>query len=470
MLTLKRLVAGVVVLCGLLQLDAGAAEPEGGEAAPTYLIEAIHIRGNSKTKDSVIIKALQVSAGERLSVDDIRFELSRFRVLSLGYFSEVRMRLEKGSRRGQVILVVHVSERGTIILTEVFFGSSEATSAWGGLGVAERNFLGYGINVDGAFVLGADPEVQSGAVQQAYRLRVSTRQLGSGALSVNAGFLYLEGSEFFRQSGTESSSDPDDFYSLRYRRVGGTLGVGFDIARFTRMYVEYRGERIDSNVPVTATETGAPIDFGIRDGTSVLSTIMLGLERDTRSDPVLPQRGGLLSVSALFSTGVVGSTYDFVKLSASYEHFFPVSWGHIIALQSAGGMLFGQAPFFEKFFIGDFNDLVPSRVLGLNFSTLPSRDIFGTSIDSKRYEEIALRLGVEYIIPWFRGGKYAYGGDFFFNVGLIALTSRDELRVRDRSLAESIPVDMTIDAGLRLDTFIGIFRFSIGNFLGRIPF
>ena len=42
--------------------------------------------------------------------------------------------------------------------------------------------------------------------------------------------------------------------------------------------------------------------------------------------------------------------------------------------------------------------------------------------------------------------------------------------MRDRALSEAIPIDMTVDAGLRLDTQIGIFRFSIGNLLGRIPF
>jgi len=463
----------VLCVCLLLGLTAAARGREGkddaGESAPSYIIDSIKIRGNSKTRDYVIARALEVSAGERLSVDDIRFDLSRFRVLALGYFSEVRLKLEKGARRGHVILVVDVVERGTIVLTEIFLGTSEATDAWGGLGLAEHNFLGHGISVEGAFVLGTDPLVERGAVQQSYRLRVSSRQLGRTALSVSGSFMYLDGSEFFRKTGLENSSDPDDFTTLRYRRVGGTLGLGFDVARFMRMYVDYRGERIDADIPIVVG-LGSPIDFGIRDGTSVLSAINLMLERDTRSDPVLPQRGGLLNISGLFCSGVVGSTYDFLKLSAAYEHFFPVPWGHILALQVRGGILFGQAPFFEKFFLGDFNDLVPGRALGLNFSTLPSRDIFGTAIDSKRYEEFALRLGVEYIIPWFRGGRYAYGGDFFFNLGLISLTSRDELRVRDRALSESIPVDLTVDAGLRLDTFIGIFRFSIGNFLGRIPF
>jgi len=447
-------------------------EAAARDLTPSYIIESIRIRGNAKTKDSVIRRALQVTPGERLSVEDPRFELSRFRVLSLGYFSDVRLKLEKGSQRGRVILVVEVVERGTIILTEVFLGTSEATTAWGGLGVAENNFLGRGISVEGAFVLGSDPSVERGAVQQSYRLRAGTKLLGSAALSVGGSFLYLDGSEFFRQSGPESTSDPADFLSIRYRRVGGSLGVGFDVARFTRMYADYRGESIRADIPAPgAVEQGAgPIQYGLRDGNSVLSAIALALERDTRSDPVLPQRGSLFNLAGLFSSSVLGSTFDFIKLTAGYEHFFAVPWGHIISAQVRGGMVFGQAPFFERFFIGDFNDLVPGRALGLNFSTLPSRDIFGTAIDSKRYEEFAVRLGAEYIIPWFRGGKFAYGGDFFLNLGLISLTSRRELRVRDRPLSESIPVDLTVDAGLRLDTYIGIFRFSIGNFLGRIPF
>ena len=176
-------VVALALAFALASAPAVAAAEQAREAketsplTPAYLIESIEIKGNAKTWDYVIRRALLVHPGERLSVDDPRFELSRFRVLSLGYFSEVRLKLKKGSSRGKVILVVQVVERGTIILTELFLGTSEATDFWGGLGLAEHNFLGRGISVEAAFVLGADPEVERGELQQSYHLRASMREI-----------------------------------------------------------------------------------------------------------------------------------------------------------------------------------------------------------------------------------------------------------------------------------------------------
>ena len=472
-MTRSRLTAWLILTAAAWLLPASPARAD--KLAPTYAIEQVRISGNSKTKEHVIRRALLVQPGERLAVDDPRFEISRYRLLSLGYFSEVRLRLEKGSARGKVVLVVQVEERGTIILTDIFFGSSEATTAWGGLGIAENNFLGRGIAINGAFVIGSAPEVEPGNPQGAFTLGVSSTRLAGGPLSAHASFNFLTGNDFFRRSGLESSSNPKDFVGIGYTRIGGVLGIGFDLARYTQMYIDYRGEFVQADVPTGAVREGTqgdnqPIDFGINNGISVLSMLNLTIQRDTRSDPVLPQRGYIMSVAGELSLGLLGSGYDFFKLKALYRHYFPMSWGHIISLNLGGGVVFGEAPFFEKFFIGDFNDLVPSRALGLNFSTLPSRDIFGTAIDTKRYEEFAVRASMEYIVPWFRGGKFFYGGDFFVDVGVIMLTSRRELQVRDRSLTESIPIDMTLDAGLRLDTRVGVFRLSIGNGVGRIPF
>ena len=472
--TLARAPA-LLALIFTLSLASPAQAREPDRIVPTYLIEAVRVQGNDKTRDWVILHALLVGPGEQLSVDDPRFEISRLRVLGLGFFADVRLELKKGSSRGRVILVVKVVERNTIVLTDVFFGSSEATTLWGGLGLAETNLLGRGISLSGAFVLGSAPEVDLAGVQQSYLLQVGATRIGGTSLSITTSLGVVDGSDFFRRSGTAHSADPTDFLSIRYQRVGGSVNMGFDLARMVRMYVDYRVEYIHADLPGGAVltrpgGTTSPMDFGVKDGGSTLSILELSLEWDNRSDPVLPHRGTLLSVSADFSSALMGSGYEFFKLRGLVKHYIPVKWGHVLSMQVVGGVLFGDAPFFEKFFVGDFNDLVPSRNLRLNFSTLPSRDIFNTSIDSKRYEEFALRASLEYIIPWFRGGRFFFSGDFFVNAGVLMLTSKEELRVRDQDLSASIPVDLTLNAGLRLDTYIGVFSLTIGNALGRIPF
>lgn len=451
------------------------AQSARGSISPVYRIERIDIRGNRNTSEGFIRRELTVKPGMQLSVNDRRFELSRYRLLSLGLFSQVQLRLERGAQRGLVVLVVEVTERGTIVLTDVFLGASEATTAWGGIGLAERNLLGRGVGLEGAFVLGADPDVERGQIQQAYWLRLAMPRLWGRNLDLSAALLFLDGNEFFRRSGASESANPDHFLSILYRRVGGTLGAAFDTGRHTRVQIDARAEAVSANTPFGVVRTlpdgrRKPIAFEIQSGDSALTVLSFTVERDTRSDPFVPEYGSLLTFVGDASTRLLGSGYSFVKLAGSYRQYFRLPWRHVLSLNLFGGVVFGEAPFFERFFIGDLNDLVPNRALGLNFSTLPSRNLLGTSIAEKRYEEIALRTSLEYVIPWFRGGRYFYAGDFFVDLGLIFLASKEDLARRDQGLGESIPVDLTVDAGLKLDTRIGVFRLSIGNGLGRIPF
>src|SRR5262249_34677394 len=100
-----------------------ASEPIG----PRYVLDDIEVRGNERTRSSVITNALLVHAGDVIGADDRRVETSRFRLLGSGLFEDVRLSLRKGTTRGHVVLVVEVVERGTLILNEIFLGTSEAT-------------------------------------------------------------------------------------------------------------------------------------------------------------------------------------------------------------------------------------------------------------------------------------------------------------------------------------------------------
>ena len=127
---------------------------------PRYVIEAVRIAGNRKTATSLIVGELAVMGlepGVSLDASDSRVEAARYRLLSLGYFLDVHLSVTRGAKRGSVVLVVYVEERGTLVINELFPATSEATLFWGGADVSEMNFLGRGINLGGGFVVSTKP-------------------------------------------------------------------------------------------------------------------------------------------------------------------------------------------------------------------------------------------------------------------------------------------------------------------------
>jgi hypothetical protein len=82
---------------------------------------------------------------------------------------------------------------------------------------------------------------------------------------------------------------------------------------------------------------------------------------------------------------------------------------------------------------------------------------------------VAARTLGEYAVPLWRRGGFLYRGDAFAAFGVFGLGSIDDLRLRDTSVRQALPIDLTADLGLRMDTYIGIFTLSVANGLGRLP-
>jgi outer membrane protein assembly factor BamA len=442
---------------------------------PRYVIEGIEVRGNRRTERWMILRELGLQSGDVIAGAGSWRDAARLRLLSLGYFLDVRFWLYKGVRRGGVVLLVDVEERGTFIINQLHLGTSEATALWGGVDLGETNFLGRGMGIGGGFVASTRPRVEGASPALAFSLRVAgppPRSLYGLALA--SSFLYSDGSEFYRASGAPSDVAPADFVAVRTKRVGGGLSVGTDLSRATRAFAEGRFEAIDARLPDQRTQdlgngTMRPIVFGIHEGSSRLGSVAVGFDVDTRNDPVLPSAGGRAALTLQTALPVLGSSYAFAKGVLQGSHYWPVG-RHVLGLHGFAGAIFGDAPYFEQFFVGDLNLLLPPRALGINFSTLPSRDLLGTSIASHRYEHFAARTMVEYAIPLWRRHGFVYRGDAFAALGAFVLASEDDLRVRDQSVRHAIPADLTADLGVRLDTYVGIFTLSIANALGRIPF
>jgi outer membrane protein assembly factor BamA len=457
--------------------SAGAPLHEDNEFGPVIQIEEIDITGNTATQPEIIRRALRLNAGDVLHSSDKRLRDAKYKILALGFFRDVTLAVRKGSQRGQVIVEVHVVERGTLVLNRLWFGTTALSPWWFGADVGERNLLGTGIAVGGGFIYAKQsPDVPGGRDQYAGELRVSQPALRGSPWGASAAATLVHGSEPYRVSGPPDDDNPARQRAFSYRRMGVRIGATYDVSALTTLSMGLRAETIDAELPEAPTRafpdghTGA-VDLHLDPGSSRVVTASFAFDRDTRPDPVLPHAGGHILLSAELGGALLGGSYDFATIFGRYEHYWPLfGEHHAIAIKFAGGVVVGDAPRFDRIYIADVDRMLTPRALGLVLSTAAPLSILGTRADKPTYGDLGGSATVEYAIRLFRGqGKRrVYGGDVFFGAGLWGLAEDTDLHARDTSIPAALPLDLYLDAGVRLDTDIGTFELTIANALGRL--
>jgi outer membrane protein insertion porin family len=445
-----------------------------------YTLENVVVVGNTRTRPRVVLRYVPFQAGDVIDVDDPELMLTRYRLLGTGFFRDVQFSLQKGSRRGYVILVIEVVERNTIIVNDLRMGLSadadtegeaRPLTAYAGLGVAETNLAGTGITLGTSLGLAQD--------QFAMRVHFLDPAFIGSHWMTSASLLYANAQDFFGNSGVQYQSPAIDsvpeFAVVDYRRIGGMLGVGRDLSVATQLWFYYRLESIDAEVPLAASHVRGgevePIDFSIQPGMSVLSTLRTTLQYDSRDQPFLPSSGWLTSVTGELALAPAGSDYDYQRFDVRGSHWWKLPWDHVLGLELFGGGITGSAPFFEQYYIGDFSDFLAGRLLQLNFDRRPPPNFLGTAIAEVRRGHYAAKLSGEYRIGLYRGRRSVFGIDFFASAGVFALAGQHDLErpVPNYSGAASFPLDLTANLGVRMDTSAGGFTFAFSNILGFIP-
>lgn len=452
-----------------------------GKVGLRYVLEGVQVQGNTSTLARVIMSFVPFRAGDVLDVDDKEIQLTRFRLLGTGFFRDVRLSLRRGSKRGYVVLVIDVVERGTIVLNDLWLGlatdaepdgGARPLTAYGGIDVSEQNLAGTGVALGGAMAL-ADRQL-------ALRTRFSDPHFLRSSWTAEAQLLYNNAKDFFGNRDV-LVDDPtqrvaQDYAVVAYHRFGGKIGAGHEVGSVaTRVFFDYRLEKVDANLPRAASHKRGldiePIDFYLPDGSSLLSTVSATLVHDTRDEPFLPTRGWHLLGLAEASLTPLGSDYPYTKLVLRGSRWMPLPWRHVLRIEGIFGSVFGDAPLFEKFYVGDYTDLRPHRALDLAFDRRAAPNFFGTAIAEVRYGDYAARLNTEYRIPLYRGRKSVYGVDFFTSAGLYAVANGRDVVTPARGYGglARFPVDLTFNLGLRADTAAGGIAIGIANFIGFIP-
>ena len=321
--------------------------------------ERIQVVGNTKTRDKIIRRELQVAEGELYNAT--KMNKSRDRLKRTGYFKEVEFTTSRGSTDDKINLEIKTEEAPTGAIT-FGIGYSTLESVVGSVSVSDRNLFGLGYQAALRFSLGFET--------QNFRLSLTDPYF--------LGYPYAVGTDLYHEQ-------VEYFDTYHYKITGGDIRFGKELTDILRMDLTYKYETVD------VYDVAPEASFFIQDqkGKTTTSAISISPTIDTRDDYFNPRRGGKHSLLIQNAGGPLGGDSYFVKVAGQTSWFFPLPLGMTLNLRGQVGAIFpyggtvtqtltqfqrdpadptktipvtflyekDRVPIYEKFFVGGINTI-----------------------------------------------------------------------------------------------------------------
>lgn len=444
----------------------GNINPETNEVDVTFDIQKgelvyvgrIEIVGNTKTRDQVIRRELQIEEGQLYSASAV--ESSRARVQRLGYFEEVTLTSQQTQSPEVMDLRIEVVEQPTGTFQLGAGLSSQESFIFQGQ-ISQQNLFGRGQSLE--------LSVQASRIRQLFNLRfIEPRLLGSqwyfATDLYNFDYLY------------------QDFGRLSR---GGTLSVGYPIGLLLPWSIDdaltasvrYKLESVKVTPGGITGSLEQPASPLFADG--MTSSFRLSTAYDTRDNRLFPTSGSYHNASVELADTLFLSENEFVKYDAEVRWYKPLIWNFVLRLNASLGYVTTTnpeqpVPVFERYFVGG-----PETVRGFERYTLgPARRVPVASEDPAgglrdfHYggnKQLILTAEVEFPIfaaAHVRGVIFADAGNAFGDG--VPLTLRPDLFADDVD-RYSDALRTAVGVGVRWFSPIGPLRFEWGVPLQRLP-
>ncbi|CAM5213896.1 outer membrane protein assembly factor BamA [Bosea thiooxidans] len=121
------------------------------DEGPRVYVERINVRGNTRTRDYVVRRELDLGEGD--AYNKVMIDRAERRLNNLGFFTKVRITNEPGSAPDRVVVNIDVEDKATGSFS-VAGGYSTSDGVIGEISLSESNFLGRGQFVRIAGTLG----------------------------------------------------------------------------------------------------------------------------------------------------------------------------------------------------------------------------------------------------------------------------------------------------------------------------
>ena len=267
-----------------------------GEGRKNY-IERIEVVNNSRTRDTVIRRELEVVEGD--PYNQLKLDKSLRNIKNLGFFSAVDISTVRGSADDQTITKINVEEQSTGDFS-IGVGYSSLDKSTVSLGVNERNFLGSGRGLKFSTSLSES--------RSDYRLGLAEPYFLDRDLRGSA--------EIFNQKLENST--------LTTKSTGVNLGVAFDAADDYYHRIGYELSSADS----TQSSTTATSLTGEENKDLLRSALSYTIGRSTLDNRFDPTEGYLYELNETVSG--LGGDVTFMKTSVRASYFKPLNFNSFI--------------------------------------------------------------------------------------------------------------------------------------------
>ena len=381
-------------------------------------IENINLRGNTKTKNKVIMRELRMKKGDIFNKNAASRSIQR--VYNTGYFEDVNVRLLPGQRNPKdVIVEIDVTEQKTGSVT-IGAGYSDSDGLVGILGLAETNLRGTGDKANISWEFGGNTDTNKN-----YIFSYTHPYLNDAGDSI--GF-----SIFDRESEYDDYNEKGDSVAEYDRRTNGfNVTYGRVRSEYVSDYVtletkrtkytdydsgyNYREWQNDPSLP-SKYRNYLDNNFG-RTNSLTWSHVF-----DNRDNVYDPTKGKRLSFTGTWAGHGMGGDFDYFKFIAENRLYYKVGRAHVIAVRLMGGIATGDMPYNDLFTLGGADNLRgyeddEFRGNKMYEATVEYRYPIAKKIQGVVFTDLGNAWGGVENIPWYHeNNKLHYSGGLGFRI------------------------------------------------------
>lgn len=307
------------------------------------ILEGYKVKGNTKTKERVILREMRQKPGEPFNSKLARRSMQR--VYNLGFFEDVNIKMNPGVDPNAVVMELDVTEKRTGSFG-IGAGYSSEDGVIGMVSIGDTNFRGTGDAISLTYETSGDDTDAHGYTFSYRRPWLDSKETVGTFRIYNRTYEYDD---------YDTSGDLKETYMRKYS--GGEIVFGRPVSEYSTNYVTLRNRKdsyvrhVDNGNLTPDPDRSHPYwDQWRKDNFGTTRSITFEHVTDTRDNVYNPMSGSRLSLSGEFAG--FGGDFDFQKYTVDGQRYIRAGRSQVWALRARYGIGNGDISEFNQYRIG----------------------------------------------------------------------------------------------------------------------